>query len=539
MWKRIKTLTSFFIRTSFTSNKKKKSTWILYVIVILYLGGVSIYLSKEMLDVLIALRQSDSFVTMILLASFSMPLMEGIISCFNLLYFSKDNLALLPMPISQKEYFFCKTMAVILFSYFVLLFLGLIPLFLFGIRLHMNFWFYPCSILVLLILPILPSVLAIVINTGVLSLLTRIRSKSVIQAITSTVSILLTLAISLSVSYFTSDTRTDMLVLNHTALFSQADKLLPFLHWGEDVILDQNLLPLLYLIVCNAAAVFVLIQCFTKTYFRILLKVSFLNEGVSSRKLDRKKAFHSRGIFASYFHKEIVSYIRKPTYLTQLLLPSVVVPFIMSASFYFGFSSSESLDWSTVYPAFLDSELQKYLLLPAVLMFMLFCSMYAFLSIVAISKDGEDAVLMKMFPIPFYHQLIIKALPDTIMVNIIHLFVGTLLTALFRVPLRLTALSFLALIPYSFAHGGIILMDAAHPKLHWNNEMQLVKNNFRTLLPVGTGILNVILVAALSFVAELSGYLTALILFVFYLMLSVLLYFFIKKKDLNLAKNIV
>ena len=93
-------------------------------------------------------------------------------------------------------------------------------------------------------------------------------------------------------------------------------------------------------------------------------------------------------------------------------------------------------------------------------------------------------------------------------------------------------------IPFAFLHGGILLFDLKNPKLEWNNEMEVVKNNMRTLIPVGVSMGNLILIALAGFLLHMSIPVMTAVFGLTYTALTVLLYLYIRKKDILLADHI-
>ena len=95
MIRNIINLTKIFLLSSFTrgSNNKKKEIRkkILYPLLVLYLIGVFGFLSYEILNGLILIKQSQAFIGLVLMAIISLVLFTTIISTINVLYFSNDN----------------------------------------------------------------------------------------------------------------------------------------------------------------------------------------------------------------------------------------------------------------------------------------------------------------------------------------------------------------------------------------------------------------------------------------------------------------
>ena len=109
------------------------------------------------------------------------------------------------------------------------------------------------------------------------------------------------------------------------------------------------------------------------------------------------------------------------------------------------------------------------------------------------------------------------------------------LAILFRVPLVHILMSLPVSVLYCILHGFLILSDVRKPKLDWTNEMQIVKKNLRMMLGLAFSFLNMGLIAVLTFLLNVSAGTMTLILTIFYGIIDVLLYCYIRKKDIRLA----
>ena len=156
---------------------------------------------------------------------------------------------------------------------------------------------------------------------------------------------------------------------------------------------------------------------------------------------------------------------------------------------------------------------------------------------VAISKDGHDAYAMKYLPIPFRRQLLCKMIPDILMSLFSYLSVVLLGMILFKVPVKYLLMSFPVAVCYSVLHSFLILSDVRKPKLNWTNEIQIVKRNLRMMLGMAFSLLNMGLVAVLTFLLKLDAVKLMIGLTLLYAIADYLLYRYIQKKDIALAKD--
>ena len=541
MWKRIKSLTKLFLKTTFHFNpgkKKKKGSIILYALLFAYLIGIVIYGSYEAVDFLKGIQQEKAFAAIIIMANMLLALVVMLIGSLNVLYYSTDNLAVLPLPVKAGEIVAAKLNSLIAYEYIETALIGLLPLSVYGVLTGQSWIYYVLMIVVLAILPVIPVCISACLIIFLMSFTKGLRNKRLVQLFT----MLLALGFSCSVSFISSSVRSEADVM---AFFNQVNGLvevyksvLPNVSWAVSALLDRNILSLLILIAVSAL-IYVLSVLFSqKFYFKGVLSSLFSSGGIHKKKVDEKTSFKSQGLPLTYILKEFRIYLRRPTYLVQLLLPTLVVPVLMLVVFYF--SAKQGMEGSGMSMDLFTEMIRGYepIVFGCVVMVLLFNTMYSFLSVVAISKDGKDAAFMKTIPVPLWEQVLYKAVPDMLMV----LFdsVVTILIVSFILKLRVLViiLLFLVMIPFSFFHGAFIYFDLRAPKLYWHNDLEIVKRNFRVMIPIAVHMVFIALVAILTFVAEMEMVPLAVLLTLVFSLLAFLSCLFLYKKADALAKAI-
>ena len=115
-------------KDSKSENKKSKGMIILYIFTFLYLGGIIGIFSNELIKGLIEINQEKMFLGLILLAIATFVLIQSIFSAINILYYSKDNEYILPLPIKPSQIIQAKTNVLLVTEYIIVAILGLIPL---------------------------------------------------------------------------------------------------------------------------------------------------------------------------------------------------------------------------------------------------------------------------------------------------------------------------------------------------------------------------------------------------------------------------
>ncbi len=539
MIRNIINLTKVFLISSFSrgGNRKKKNNIgkiALYAVLFIYLAGVFGYLSYEVLSGLIAVKQEEAFIGLILMAIITLVLFTTIISTMNVLYFSDDNLFVLPLPFKPLEVLCAKLNTLLIYVYMEEMMLGIAPLAMYGWMTKQNILYYLFMVIVLLLVPVVPLLLVTMIVICIMALTRGIRNKSLVQLITMSLSVIFSLMISMVSS--SMNTNEDVMAMMNKAgslvgIYKKAFVTMPM---AIDALTKYDIVSLILLIVISLAA-YALVSIFAqKLYYRGMLGSLYSSSGISDKKLN-EKSYQSKGLMFSYVMKEIRVYFRRPTFFVQLILPCLLLPAFTIGITYFSIVSqmgeelSAGLDF-----IYADNDFSGYVFAVLILLVM-FISMYSFISTIAVSKDGHDAYAMKYLPVAFHRQLICKMIPDIAVCLLSYAVVAVMAMILFRVPFIHVLLSIPVAVLYSILHGFLILSDVRRPKLDWTSEIQIVKKNMRMMFTMAYSLLNMGLVAVLAFILNMDLYVMCAILSVLYLALDVLLYRYIERKDIALA----
>ena len=177
MLRRILSLSKVLIKTNIIDafskqqglGKRKLSTIILLILAYGYLCVIVGIFSYETINSLMAFNQQTAFISLVCLINVISTLFETVFTSANILYFSKDNEHLLPLPFQPFEIFAGKLNTLLVYSYFSEIFLGLIPLFVYGYLTKASIIFYLFTVIVFLIIPVVPLLLSAMIMMIVMS----------------------------------------------------------------------------------------------------------------------------------------------------------------------------------------------------------------------------------------------------------------------------------------------------------------------------------------------------------------------------------
>src|SRR5699024_4757627 len=127
-------------------------------------------------------------------------IIQTIFSSINILYFTKDNEYLLPLPLKPYQIILARTNVLIIGEYIMILFLGLIPLIMFGILTGAGIAYYILMLITVLVLPILPILLISIIVMFIMSFAKLTKNRNKFQLIASLLLLVITIALSISIS---------------------------------------------------------------------------------------------------------------------------------------------------------------------------------------------------------------------------------------------------------------------------------------------------------------------------------------------------
>ena len=166
--------------------------------------------------------------------------------------------------------------------------------------------------------------------------------------------------------------------------------------------------------------------------------------------------------------------------------------------------------------------------------------MFIYVSITAISREGKNAVFMKYIPVKMYRQYIYKIIPNVvsnIFTNIISLAIAWYIL---HIPLATLVIIFtLSTIMAVFQSLLMIIIDLKRPKLKWDSEYAVVKQNLNLIFPAILSMINMAVLAVAGIIMkDINVYIGLGILILLYLLVTLLVNSYLKKNQTKLATNI-
>ncbi len=508
MKNKVVALTKVFFKNSFqnmetaggSKNKtNSKSMMILYAIVFLYLAGIVGFFSYNLVQGLIEIQQEEIFLGLILLAIGVFVLIQTIFSAISLLYYSKDNEYILPLPIKPSQIVMAKTNVLLITEYFIVAIIGLIPLIIYGILTTANIFYYITMISTLLTFPVVPVLISSLLVLIVMSFAKFTKNRNRFQII-ATIILLVVICV---ISFQTSDMEGSQEELIQMAtkangLVEMIRNTFPTLGMAIEALANNSILNLIALVLVTAILYLIYIAVGQKLFLKGA--VGSLSSGKRTKKaINEKTAFKKSSLAKTYIGKEFKTLIRNPIFFMQCVMPAILFPILVIVFTFAGMQTDQNTSITDI-AQMITNKTSIYLGM-AILMVIQFFAMFIYISATAISRDGQNAVFMKYIPVPLIKQIDYKVMPNIIMTTIMGIISIGIAQYLFRIPILYLLLITIAAISIGMLQSYLmIIVDLKKPKLEWNSEYAVVKQNMNLVWPMFLGLANITIIAVLSYV---------------------------------------
>lgn len=551
--KKILELTKVFLKTSFSNmeaqtmgnNKSKLGMAFLYLFLIVYLGGIIGFLSYNVIDGLISIQQEAVFIGLILLMTIGLTLFQSIFSSINVLYFTKDSEYILPLPLKPSEIILARTNVIIIMEYIVELIISLVPLIIYGVMTGAGVIYYITMLIALILIPIFPVLLISTIVMFVMSFSKIVRNKNRFQLIATVIVLIFSVVLGMSFSTFDEEITQEQMI----QLVMQANGLVdlikgyfptlaPLTTALTSTSLFEVLISILETIGISFIALIIYVFIAEKIYFKGLVGNLFSGNKKKGKVDLSKNNFRNSKLYKSYIGKEFKLLFRNPIFLMQCLVPAVLIPIIMIGIFALNFkdiSQEELQEITSLIPT------DTLVVVSVILGIIQFFFMFSYISITAISRDGNNAVFMKYAPVSLYKQYMYKIAPNYIINTIMIILTLVMLQYFLKMPLITLALIFVISMVMSALQSILMLIiDLKKPKLEWDSEYAVVKQNMNLMYPMILSLVNIgVIVLVTMFTGSMGTYVGSGVLLLLYGGLTYLVSNYLYKNQNKLAEKIM
>ena len=547
-------LTKIFLKNSFSNmdarmgiSTKSKSKIIVYGLLFLYFAGLIIFLGYNLLDGLIAIHQETIFVGMILFMIFGLAIIQTIFSSINILYFTKDSEYLLPLPLKPYQIILARTNVMLIAEYLIIFLVGFIPLIMYGILTGAGIIYYLTAIFAVILVPILPVLLISIIVMFIMSFAKLTKNRNKFQLFATLLVLAIIIALSISTSGMKQDlTNEEMaqMIVKANGMIELVKGYVPTVDYLMEALTTNSLFTAIVEILKTLGITivgFILYMVIAqKIYFKGLVGNLFGGGTSSSNKEINQKEYRNSKLYKSYVGKEFKNMARNPVFLMQCLLPAILIPIVMVVVVFAGFNS-DGMGLEQITQMLQQMPTNTFFIACIILGVIQFFTMFIYISITAISRDGENAVFMKYIPVSLYKQYMYKIIPNIIM-NIVTIIVTLgIAQYLLNLPIMtLIALFVVATIMGIFQSIVMIIVDLKRPKLNWDSEYAVAKQNLNLVFPVLLAMVNiVILVGCVYLLKDINVYMGIGIIGILYIAATVITNKYLYNKQYELADKII
>ncbi len=362
--------------------------------------------AASMLISLRAVNSEVAILSMAVAATTLLTIIEGIYKAGSLLFNCRDDGMLLALPIPRS-----RIVALRIFKFYVfeLAFnsLFLVPVILaFAVFARPDWWFFPVSILMIIMLPIIPIAISCVIGAIISALSSRFKKHNLMQTVLAFVFMIAVMVVSFKASDFTRN------IGNYAGGISDA---INRFYYPAKVYVEQvasfDLLQLLVFVLVHVLVVVATVAFIAKIYFRINSRAKVVRTATKP-----EKVVFSGGVKKPFFalvKKELSRFFNTPVFMTNagfgliLFLLGVGIICFKFNDLALAFENQEA-------PVSLD-VVQGYLPL-ATFALVAFCSMMTFMTASMVSLEGKAISLTKSLPVSARKILFAKVAASLVIV---------------------------------------------------------------------------------------------------------------------------
>lgn len=336
-------------------------------------------------------------------------------------------------------------------------------------------------ILQLFLVPLVPAFIASIFWMIIFRFLPYFKNKDRFNLITGSLSILIACGIGIASSTLSRTSEDPEMIINllknNPEALNSLTKIFFHIPSASHAIIDlsiANIIINLVIILVSSGFFYI---CANKLYL-----ISATNaKGTTSQKKRNRKEIKSSNPFWSYFKNDLRRLLRAPAYFSNCVLSSFISPIIMIVVL------MTIPEIGTVKQIFTTTKIIELVNLPLYLYAggMIIGFFFGSLNGVcatAFSREGKNISFMMYIPMNFSNQILSKCL--------LGILFSLLSSLLFLVPIH-TLLSYPIYYDIAFLIGALItttlvnylalLIDGIHPKLDWEDETSVVKNNFNVV----------------------------------------------------------
>ena len=506
------------------------------------MGVASYYLTTELIKV----NQAPAFINIVLLIMFIFLFSKSVFESLNNLYFAKDLKIFLRMPITPIKLVRAKINNMIVSEYVMELMMLLSPILVYGYLVKAGILFYIYVAIILLLLPIIPIVLTSLITSVIMRFTNVIKNKTQVQYISIFIVFIVLWIIT---SLFS--TEEGISLERFTEKMLEVNGLIELI--SEYFIILKPIMNSLinYETMTGIANIFIFTMESLVTYYlstwiisKIYLKGA-IGTVVNTNNMQTKKNLElkiseckQKTPKRAFLSKELKQIMRTPIFCLQCIILPMVYPIL-----FIGIPAIALITFARNVGFDFFANMQENILGPIGISIAMSIAQVLYImnftSIIAVSREGKKAKLMKTIPISLYKQFQYKLYPALIADGVIACIVTTCYSLFLpEINLLFSIFLFIILMELCLVQEKVMIMiDLKKPKITWTSEYAMMKENVNVMYEFFYAVIVVILLTGIGFVMNNMIMLMFVVFFIL-LLINLVINYYVKKNQIRLYRKI-
>ena len=449
---------------------------------------------------ILAEKLAPSHLTYIVLTIFIMvtsllTIIEGVYKSQGILFEARDNELLFSLPITQSKIFFIRIFKLITFQFLYNSLFMLPAIIVYAMYEKTNVSFYLISTVMLVLLPIIPTILGCIFGYIIKGLSAKFKARNIMQVLFTSLILLGTIYVSFNMQGMVAN-----IVQNANSIQEIITKIYYPAGLYINLIQNFNILDLIILLAINIIPAIVFVYVASIFYFKINSKLG--EKGNGNKKVGvaktTEKTYRVRTQLSGLIHKEMKRFFSSPVFMVNAgfgMVLMIAVTFALSINFD-GMINSMMQGMETEIPIPIGEI--KNMMPKVVYGFVVVISCMTSITSSMISLEGKSFNITKSLPVETEKILLSKVLTSNILSIPIFLICDVIFFIAFKVAIIDIVFILLASIvmPTLTALIGI-LMNLKYPKMNATSDTEVVKQSMSSMLSVFMGMFVAILSIAI------------------------------------------
>ena len=452
---------------------------VLALIVMFSVGSYAAILAEE----LATYNLTYIILTIFIMVTSLLTVLEGIYKSQGILFEAKDNDLLFSLPISKSKIFFTRLFKLISFQFLYNSLFMLPAIVVYAVYEKTSVSFYIISLIMLVLLPIIPTIVACIIGYIIKGLASRTKAKNIVQVVLTTSMLLAIFYVSFNMQGMVAN-----IIQNANSINEVITKIYYPAGLYINLIQNFNILDLVILLAINIIPAILFVYVASIFYFKITSKLGEKGNNIKKSNWTKvkDKTFNTKTQLSGLINKEMKRFFSSPVFIINAgfgMVLMVVVTIAMSINFDGMINSlmqGEDMGISI-------DEIKA--MIPKIFYgFVVFTSCMTSITSSMISLEGKSFNITKSLPVTPEKILLAKVLTSNIISIPVVLICDIIFFVVFKVAiLDIVFILFASIIMPTFTALIGILMNLKYPKMDATSDTEVVKQSMSSTLSVFIG----------------------------------------------------